>query len=104
MGIFVMPPPGGVGSKFKNSKLINLTESEIGIQEFIVARLLECYSNFIKETYMAIKIDPVSKMKVETESADFISEYLGEKFFCSKECRYELEENPTQFLEDTAHE
>jgi len=53
---------------------------------------------------MAIKIDPVSKMKVETESADFISEYLGEKFFCSKECRYELEENPTQFLEDTAHE
>ncbi|NMB69427.1 MAG: YHS domain-containing protein [Chloroflexi bacterium] len=54
---------------------------------------------------MATKVDPVCKMDVEVETAKYVSEYKGEKYyFCSAGCQKEFEENPTRFINETAHE
>ncbi len=65
----------------------------------------ECYSDLQKENQVATKIDPVCKMEVEVETAKFISEYRGEKYyFCAAGCQQEFEENPANFVRETVHE
>lgn len=65
----------------------------------------ECYSNFEKETNMTTRIDPVCKMEVDVETAEFITDYAGEKYyFCSPGCQHEFEKNPDQYLQDASHE
>lgn len=65
----------------------------------------ECYSDLPMENQMATKVDPVCKMDVEVETAKYVSEYKGEKYyFCSAGCQKEFEENPPRFINETAHE
>ena len=47
----------------------------------------ECYSDDAKEKIMETKIDPVCKMEVKVEGAQYVSDYAGEKYyFCSAGC------------------
>jgi YHS domain-containing protein len=65
----------------------------------------ECYSDLPMANQMATEVDPVCKMEVEVETAKYVSEYKGEKYyFCSAGCQKEFEENPTRFINETAHE
>ena len=44
-------------------------------------------------------IDPVCKMTVDENTAKFISEYKGKKyFFCAPGCKRMFDENPEKFL------
>ena len=44
-------------------------------------------------------IDPVCDMEVDTETAQFISEYQGETYyFCSPGCKRDFDSNPRQYL------
>ena len=48
---------------------------------------------------MTTRIDPVCKMEVEVETAQYSTEYNGEKYvFCSPGCLQEFEENPAHFV------
>jgi YHS domain-containing protein len=59
----------------------------------------ECFSDQDKETKMTTRIDPVCKMEVEVETAQYSTEYNGEKYvFCSPGCLQEFEENPAHFV------
>ena len=63
----------------------------------------ECYSNDAKEKIMETKIDPVCKMEVKVEGAQYVSEYAGEKYyFCSAGCQRKFEEHPEKYIEGTA--
>ncbi len=54
---------------------------------------------------MDTKIDSVCKMEVEVDTAQYISEYKGEKYyFCSAGCQKEFEENPTEYIHEPSHE
>lgn len=49
---------------------------------------------------MAIAIDPVCGMEVETEGAQLTSEYEGRTYyFCGKGCKLEFEEDPKKYLD-----
>jgi len=54
---------------------------------------------------METKIDPVCKMEVKVEGAQYVSEYAGEKYyFCSAGCQHAFEENPAKYVENTAQD
>jgi len=54
---------------------------------------------------MTTRIDPVCKMEVDVESAEFVTDYAGEKYyFCSAGCQHEFEKNPEQYIQDVSHE
>ncbi len=49
---------------------------------------------------MAIAIDPVCGMEVETETAIHTSEYKGTVYyFCAKGCKLDFEEQPDIYLD-----
>jgi YHS domain-containing protein len=57
-----------------------------------------------KEIPMTTAIDPVCKMEVETETAQFKSEHAGETYyFCSAGCQKSFEEDPHQYLPEDHH-
>ena len=66
----------------------------------------ECYpmsemdtSVFQKENPMTIAIDPVCKMEVEIETAQYKSELGGETYyFCSAGCQKDFEKEPHKYL------
>ena len=63
----------------------------------------ECYSDDEKEKIMETKIDPVCKMEVKVEGAQYVSEYAGEKYyFCSAGCQEAFEEHPEKYVEGAA--
>ena len=65
----------------------------------------ECYSDDAKEKIMETKIDPVCKMEVKVEGAQYVSDYAGEKYyFCSAGCQQAFEENPAKYVENTAQD
>ncbi|MHA1861998.1 MAG: YHS domain-containing protein [Candidatus Ranarchaeia archaeon] len=44
-------------------------------------------------------IDPVCKMNVEEEKAEYVSEYKGQKYyFCAPGYKKAFEENPEKYL------
>ena len=44
-------------------------------------------------------IDPVCSMEVDTETAQFVSEYQGETYyFCSPGCKRDFDSNPRQYI------
>ena len=46
-----------------------------------------------------IKIDPVCKMEVETETAQWKSDYKGETYyFCAPGCQRSFDKDPEQYL------
>jgi YHS domain-containing protein len=62
----------------------------------------DCYSDDAKEKIMETKIDPVCKMEVKVEGAQFVSEYAGENYyFCSAGCQHEFEEHPESYAVST---
>ena len=49
---------------------------------------------------MAIAIDPVCGMEVNTESAQFRLEHDGQTYwFCAKGCMLDFQEDPDKFLD-----
>ena len=49
---------------------------------------------------MAIAIDPVCGMEVETETASLTSEHEGTLYyFCGKGCKLDFEDEPATFLD-----
>ncbi len=54
-----------------------------------------------------IAIDPVCKMEVEVETAEWTSEYHGETYyFCAPGCKRSFEKDPEKYLsgQDDDHE
>jgi len=48
---------------------------------------------------MAYAIDPVCGMTVDTETAQFTTQYQGETFyFCAPGCKKAFEQNPANYL------
>jgi YHS domain-containing protein len=46
-------------------------------------------------------IDPICKMTVDEETAEYISEYKGRKyFFCALGCKKTFDENPDNFSDN----
>ena len=46
-------------------------------------------------------IDPICKMTVDEESAEYISEYRGKKyFFCAPGCKKTFDENPDKYSDN----
>ena len=57
-----------------------------------------------KENPMTIAIDPVCKMEVEFETAQYKSEHAGETYyFCSAGCQKSFEKDPHQYLPEEHH-
>ena len=53
---------------------------------------------------MAIQIDPVCGMEVDTEHAQYTLEHNGETYyFCSRGCMLEFQDDPKKYL-DPEHE
>ena len=53
---------------------------------------------------MTIAIDPVCKMEVEIETAQYKSEHAGETYyFCSPGCQNSFEKDPHQYLPEDHH-
>ena len=49
---------------------------------------------------MAIAVDPVCGMDVETDGAQFMAEHNGETYyFCSRGCKLDFEEDPEHYLD-----
>jgi Cu+-exporting ATPase len=52
---------------------------------------------------MATTMDPVCKMEIDSDSAEFQSTYAGKKFyFCSEDCKEEFDERPSDYASATA--
>jgi YHS domain-containing protein len=48
---------------------------------------------------MPIAIDPVCKMEVDTDTAEFTAEYQGTTYyFCSQGCMVDFQEEPETYL------
>ena len=59
---------------------------------------------FQKEKPMTTAIDPVCKMEVEIETAQYKSEHAGEMYyFCSAGCQKSFEKDPHQYLPEDHH-
>jgi Cu+-exporting ATPase len=55
------------------------------------------------EAKMAMAIDPVCGMDVDTERAEHTSEHKGTTYyFCSRGCKLDFEEDPERYL-DASH-
>jgi YHS domain-containing protein len=70
----------------------------------------ECYPAFEKdvptqkENLMTTAIDPVCKMEVEIETAQYKSEHAGEMYyFCSPGCQRSFEKDPHKYLPQNHH-
>lgn len=69
----------------------------------------ECYpasemENLPKESPVSIAIDPVCKMDVEIETAQYKSEHAGEMYyFCSPGCQRSFEKDPHKYLPQNHH-
>ncbi|HMZ06468.1 MAG TPA: YHS domain-containing protein [Anaerolineales bacterium] len=69
----------------------------------------ECYpvseaENLQKENRMSTAIDPVCKMEVEIETAQYKSEHAGETYyFCSAGCQKSFEQDPHKYLPEDHH-
>lgn len=51
-----------------------------------------------------IAIDPVCKMEVEVETAQYKSEHAGKSYtFCSAGCQHSFEKDPHQYLPEEHH-
>ena len=49
---------------------------------------------------MATATDPVCGMEVQTEGAQFTSEYEGRTYyFCSRGCKLDFDEDPAHYLD-----
>lgn len=65
----------------------------------------ECYPVDEKENPMTTAIDPVCKMEVEIETAQFKSEHEGETYyFCSAGCQSSFEKDPHKYLPEHDHD
>ena len=65
----------------------------------------ECYSFEEKENLMTIAIDPVCKMEVEIETAQYKTEYEGKTYyFCAPGCQRSFEREPQKYLTESGHE
>lgn len=48
-----------------------------------------------------IAIDPVCHMEVETETAEWVSEYKGQKYyFCAPGCKRSFDRDPDHYLHE----
>ena len=57
-----------------------------------------------KENPMTTAIDPVCKMEVEIETAQYKSEHAGETYyFCSAGCQKSFEQDPHKYLPEDHH-
>lgn len=100
---FTLVSRGGLLIRMKNINLIKLGIGNSG--NYCDPFTGECYSNTQTENQMATKIDPICKMEVEVDTAQYISEYKGEKYyFCSAGCQKEFEENPANYILGTPQE
>ena len=88
------------------NKIENIDLKQFGIQaigNFCDTLTGECYSDDEKEKIMETKIDPVCKMEVKVEDAQYVSDYAGEKYyFCSAGCQEAFEEHPEKYVEGAA--
>ncbi len=51
---------------------------------------------------MAMAMDPVCGMEVDTESAQHTAEHKGTTYyFCSRGCKLDFEEDPERFLDES---
>jgi YHS domain-containing protein len=51
---------------------------------------------------MAVAIDPVCKMEVETMAAEWTSEYKGRMYyFCAPGCKASFDKEPEKFVEES---
>ena len=64
----------------------------------------ECFPSEEMEMMMTTAIDPVCQMEVETENAQYKSEYAGETYyFCSAGCLSSFEKDPQKYLPQAGH-
>jgi YHS domain-containing protein len=55
--------------------------------------------NFYHKEYLMMAIDPVCKMEVEVETAEWTSEYNGETYyFCAPGCKRSFDKEPQKYL------
>ena len=51
------------------------------------------------EVKKMVAIDPICKMEVDEETAKWVSEYKGKKYyFCAPGCKKQFEENPEKYI------
>jgi YHS domain-containing protein len=56
-----------------------------------------------KEHIMARTTDPVCKMDLDSDTAEFQSTFAGKKFyFCSEDCQEEFDDRPADYASATA--
>jgi Cu+-exporting ATPase len=95
-------------SKGNPLKLVPLGDSTAG--SYCDPLTGECYpipvmETIRKENLMTTAIDPVCKMEVEIETAQYKSEHAGETYyFCSAGCQKSFENDPHQYLPAGHHE
>lgn len=59
----------------------------------------ECYSGTPSDEKETTMVDPVCKMDVNVENAQYSTTYEGKKYyFCSASCQQEFESNPKSYL------
>jgi len=86
-------------TEFPSSKLIPLGETGAYCDPVTG----ECVG--LQEQTMSIAIDPVCKMEVEIETAQFKSEYQGQTYyFCAPGCQRAFEKEPQKYLTADSHE
>lgn len=99
--------PAANQPSIKPVTLIDLGEDAIG--GYCDPLTGECYpasemENLQKENPMSIAVDPVCKMEVEIETAQYKSEHAGETYyFCSAGCQKSFEKDPHKYLPDDHH-
>jgi YHS domain-containing protein len=99
--------PAANQSSIKPVTLMDLGEDAIG--GYCDPLTGECYpvsetENLQKENRMSVAIDPVCKMEVETETAQYKSEHAGETYyFCSAGCQKSFEQDPHKYLPEDHH-
>lgn len=103
------PDLGAHETPAKPLTLIDLGDQAVG--SYCDPLTGDCYpasemdeSAFQKEKPMTTAIDPVCKMEVEVETAQFKSEHAGEMYyFCSPGCQRSFEKDPHKYLPQNHH-
>jgi YHS domain-containing protein len=55
-----------------------------------------------KKEVINMAIDPICKMEVDEETAQYKSEYKGKTYyFCAPGCKKKFDENPDQYAKET---
>jgi len=64
----------------------------------------ECFASEEKENLMTTAIDPVCKMEVEIDTAQYKSKHAGQTYyFCSAGCQRSFEKDPHPYLPEDHH-